>query len=328
MRAPVARARDDRSLTACESSGGLRGRSGGALQDFDVFLCHKGSDKPAIRAIADQRAAGASFLGSTRSSGDAAFRGSESWSHRFRGSPPLRSSWEGGLGPWREAEQEAFLREFGNRGCPVIPVLLADAPEQPSLPLFLQGMTWVDFRRAEPDPLDQRVFGITGARPQAPLQRRGPQRSAELQVSKGSPARGTEDDVAISLLHHSCGAGMLSVTPTAAGAFEARSSRPSRRCSRPVVEVRMKTPAPTALVVCFAIASPPLGAVAQDVRNDPRVAEAVHLLRVWADAQQQYTPFPGVSIAAVHDQEVVWSEGFGYADLETHEPATPPLRLG
>jgi hypothetical protein len=32
------------------------------------------------------------------------------------------------------------------------------------LPLFLKGLTWVDFRQANPDPMQQLIFGITGNR--------------------------------------------------------------------------------------------------------------------------------------------------------------------
>lgn len=67
-------------------------------------------------------------------------------------------------GPWQYQELEAFLREFVQRGCPVIPVLLSDAPHEPKLPVFLRGFTWVDFRRRDPDPLQQLLYGITGKR--------------------------------------------------------------------------------------------------------------------------------------------------------------------
>ena len=69
-----------------------------------------------------------------------------------------------GRGPWQDKELEAFMREFVNRGCPVIPVLLSDAPEKPQLPIFLKGMTWVDFRKQDPDPLERLIWGITGER--------------------------------------------------------------------------------------------------------------------------------------------------------------------
>jgi hypothetical protein len=47
------------------------------------------------------------------------------------------------------------------RGCPVIPVILADAPGQPQLPIFLRGMTWVDFRKSDPDPMKRLIWGVT-----------------------------------------------------------------------------------------------------------------------------------------------------------------------
>ncbi|HEY6341772.1 MAG TPA: hypothetical protein VIY49_09790 [Bryobacteraceae bacterium] len=47
----------------------------------------------------------------------------------------------------------------------MIPVLLPDAPSKPELPVFLRGLTWVDFRSDEPDPLKLLVWGITGKRP-------------------------------------------------------------------------------------------------------------------------------------------------------------------
>jgi len=71
---------------------------------------------------------------------------------------------EDGIGPWQRQELDAFLREFVSRKCPVIPVLLDNAPKKPGLPVFLKGMTWVDFRKSDPDPLNQLIWGITGER--------------------------------------------------------------------------------------------------------------------------------------------------------------------
>jgi hypothetical protein len=39
-----------------------------------------------------------------------------------------------------------------------------DAPRKPELPIFLRGMTWVDFRKDGPDPMEQLIWGITGVR--------------------------------------------------------------------------------------------------------------------------------------------------------------------
>ena len=69
-----------------------------------------------------------------------------------------------GIGPWQQQELEAFLREIVKRKRPVIPILLNDAKREPSLPIFLRGMTWVDFRLLNPDPIEQLIWGITGKR--------------------------------------------------------------------------------------------------------------------------------------------------------------------
>jgi CubicO group peptidase (beta-lactamase class C family) len=65
------------------------------------------------------------------------------------------------------------------------------------------------------------------------------------------------------------------------------------------------------------------GASAQEMVEHPRVAEALNLLDVWLDAQRAYEQIPGLSVAVVHDQDLLWSKGFGYADLETQRPAGP-----
>lgn len=69
-----------------------------------------------------------------------------------------------GIGPWHNRELSAFIRQFGKRECPVIPVILPDCKAEPDLPIFLEGFTWVDFRRNDPDPLMELKWGITGDR--------------------------------------------------------------------------------------------------------------------------------------------------------------------
>ena len=70
-----------------------------------------------------------------------------------------------GIGPWQRQELDVLLRTFVDHGAPVIPVLLPDAPSTPALTAFLRGMTWVDVRRSEPDPLAQLPWGVTGQKP-------------------------------------------------------------------------------------------------------------------------------------------------------------------
>lgn len=79
----------------------------------------------------------------------------------------------------------------------------------------------------------------------------------------------------------------------------------------------------TATAIALASLLQIVPAHAQSVREHPRVQEAVRLAEVWLDAQRDYDQIPGLSAAVVHDQEMVWSGGFGYADLERRDPATP-----
>ena len=65
------------------------------------------------------------------------------------------------LGPWQRQELGAFMRQSVKRRCVVVPVLLPGAKPQ-NLPVFLDGLTWVDLNVTEPDPIDQLVWGITG----------------------------------------------------------------------------------------------------------------------------------------------------------------------
>lgn len=135
-------------------------------EQFDVFLCHNSQDKPEVKKIARQLQQ----------------QGLKPWLDVWE--LPPGQSWQelleeqieqiksaavfvgsSGLGPWQEREMRAFLSEFVGRKCPVIPVLLENAPQKPQLPIFLKAMTWVDFRQAESDPMGRLIWGITGIRP-------------------------------------------------------------------------------------------------------------------------------------------------------------------
>ena len=54
---------------------------------------------------------------------------------------------------------------------------------------------------------------------------------------------------------------------------------------------------------------------AQVNAEHPRVAQALEVARVWLEAQRAYDQIPGVSAAIVHDQQVLWSGGYGLADV-------------
>ncbi len=134
-------------------------------ENFDVFLCHNSEDKPEVKKIGYQLKR----------------HGLRPWLDEWElrpGFPWQRLLEENiekieavavfvgpsGIGPWQQLELDAYLRQFVNRNCPVIPVILKQTPKLPELPLFLNGMTWVDFRQNELDPLERLIWGITGKR--------------------------------------------------------------------------------------------------------------------------------------------------------------------
>lgn len=150
--------------------------------EFDVFLCHNSTDKAAVKQLGKQLIR----------------RGIRPWLDEWN-LPPGRL-WqpvleeqiekiksvavcvgENELGPWAEMEVNAFLREFVKRHCPVIPVALPTAQDIPKLPVFLEGMQWVDFRKSDPDPIEHLIWGITGKRnprPQGPKPKASPKSKA------------------------------------------------------------------------------------------------------------------------------------------------------
>ena len=61
----------------------------------------------------------------------------------------------------------------------------------------------------------------------------------------------------------------------------------------------------------------------QSLTDDPRVASAFKMIEVWVDAQLAYEDIPGMSMGIVYDQDLIWSRGFGFADVAKKRPATP-----
>src|SRR5712691_2475344 len=57
--------------------------------------------------------------------------------------------------------------------------------------------------------------------------------------------------------------------------------------------------------------------------QDPGVASAIQVFDAWVARTAADREQPAVSIGLVHDQELIWSKGYGFADLEKKTPATP-----
>jgi D-alanyl-D-alanine carboxypeptidase len=59
------------------------------------------------------------------------------------------------------------------------------------------------------------------------------------------------------------------------------------------------------------------------VGGDPDVLGAARLFSAWMEGQIAYRGLPGIAVGVVSDQELVWSKGFGFADLQARRPMTP-----
>lgn len=134
-------------------------------KDYDVFLCHNNKDKDAVKKIGEQL----KEQGILPWLDEWELRPGFSWQHALEEQiETIKAAavfvGSDGFGPWQEMEQKAFLSEFMRRKCPVIPVILPDCYIVPKLPVFLSGMTWVDFRKSAPDPLKRLIWGITDER--------------------------------------------------------------------------------------------------------------------------------------------------------------------
>ncbi|AUB83479.1 toll/interleukin-1 receptor domain-containing protein [Candidatus Thiodictyon syntrophicum] len=107
-------------------------------ETFDCFLSHNSRAQPAVRALAAQ----------LRDRGLTVWLDEEQLRPGLPWQPLLESGIRAarsvavlvgadGLGPWEQKEMRAALSLAVKDGRPVIPVLLADAPAAPELPLFL-----------------------------------------------------------------------------------------------------------------------------------------------------------------------------------------------
>jgi hypothetical protein len=134
--------------------------------DYDVFLCHNSKDKKAVKKIGLRlRQAGFKpWLAESE------LQPGQHWQNRLEEQiATIRTAaifvGPEGIGPWQDQEVTAFLREMIKRKCPVIPVMLPGCPAEPKLPIFLEGLTWVDFRQNEPDPFAGLIWGINSSGP-------------------------------------------------------------------------------------------------------------------------------------------------------------------
>lgn len=70
-------------------------------------------------------------------------------------------------------------------------------------------------------------------------------------------------------------------------------------------------------------ATPPTASIA----DNPDVQAAERLFNAWLEGQMAYRGLPGVAVGVVQGQQLVWSKGFGFADVEAKKPMTEQTRF-
>lgn len=132
---------------------------------YDVFFCHNSKEKEQVEKIREQLKQ----------------KGIRAWLDKYDFEPFRR--WQeqleeiipqikavavfigsSGVGPWADIEMREFLVEFATRQLRMGLVILPGCPQEliETVPRFMKGFHWVDFRQQVPDPMEQLIWGITG----------------------------------------------------------------------------------------------------------------------------------------------------------------------
>lgn len=79
------------------------------------------------------------------------------------------------------------------------------------------------------------------------------------------------------------------------------------------------------LLMCALFIALTFNSIAQQVQlvQQQDVASTIRLLELWIESEMAYRNIPGLAIGIVYDQDLIWSKGFGYANLATNTPMTP-----
>jgi len=131
---------------------------------YDVFLCYNRADTLNERAIARELSSRRIrfFLDEHESAPG------QVWTDHVRraiDSSPSFCVFVGaaGIGQWQAIEIQNIVEVRLQRGGNIIPVFLPDAPQGVRPPMQLAGLTWVDFRRSDPDPMAELIRGVRTA---------------------------------------------------------------------------------------------------------------------------------------------------------------------
>lgn len=58
------------------------------------------------------------------------------------------------------------------------------------------------------------------------------------------------------------------------------------------------------------------------ITSNAQYEDAFRLIDAWIEAQREYDQLPGITVGVVKDQELIWSKGYGMAEVKKNVPAT------
>ncbi|MEE9442988.1 MAG: serine hydrolase [candidate division Zixibacteria bacterium] len=78
------------------------------------------------------------------------------------------------------------------------------------------------------------------------------------------------------------------------------------------------------IIAFIAVVGAPVEAGADEfLIKNPEVSAAIAVFDAWCQYTVSYREQPAVSVGIVHDQDLIWAKGYGYADLQNKIPTTP-----
>src|SRR5436190_18115796 len=63
------------------------------------------------------------------------------------------------------------------------------------------------------------------------------------------------------------------------------------------------------------------------VGDHAEVKGAERLFDAWIRGQIAYRGLPGIAVGVVQDQQLIWAQGFGFADVDAKTPMTPATKF-
>jgi D-alanyl-D-alanine carboxypeptidase len=63
------------------------------------------------------------------------------------------------------------------------------------------------------------------------------------------------------------------------------------------------------------------------VAKDPEVLAQQRLFSAWLDGQIEYRELPGIVVGVLVGDDLIWTKGFGHADIKAKKPMTPETRF-